>query len=294
MSRRSIDPELPVRSIRTGMDVPGCTRARGCVRMTTNIANRLVGRYIGVEAPVEDQIPAAVIDLRGLTWDDYLGVVKKRYKGNVVRDARKSDKQGYRCRPFARALHVPDLVAINHSKDERCGKPMKETYLKSVSEMGGAPKRHHEVPVPECPCHYDRWWGVFEPVEGYTQGEVVTDERLVAYIDFRRVGEFALYSLILGHGDYLKHGVMYRLHFEIMQHLLAREDAATRGIEQLMYAGFYQGGDGLQRWKKKTAFEPVYLVTPDPSAPEAPGEGAAVTSRGWWGRVRNHIGGSPG
>lgn len=260
MSEARTDTPPPVYTVDLQPGAAGCANLAACRKYATNIYTRLVGKYLGEGEPCEGQVINAHIDLRDLTYDDYIAGVKKRYKGNVVRDARKSDKAGFICKPFVRANYLPDLVAINHSKDERCGKPMRGEYLKTLETMGGPPKKITALSEPACPLHYDRWWGVFKPEPGYTQGEHITDERLIAYIDFRRIGQLAIYSLILGHGDYLREGIMYRLHFAIMEWLLARESAMTQGVEQLMYAGFYQGGEGLQLWKKKTCFEPCYLV----------------------------------
>jgi hypothetical protein len=266
-----------------------CCGVRSCRRSVGNAEERLVGRFIGDGEPKEGQVVVAAIDLRGLTYDGYISVVKRRYKGNVVRDARKSDKAGFICRPFERSMHVPDIVAANQSKEERQGKPMKEAYLKSVDEAGGEPKKKVTLQPPECPCHYDLWWGIFKPEPGFKQGHVVTDERLIAYIDFRRIGSLGIYSLILGHGAFLQYGVMYRLHFAVMEHLLERSDETTRGLEMLMYAGFYQGSDGLQLWKKKTAFEPCYFVRPREPSSARIAEGGGLLGR-ITGRVQGLMG----
>lgn len=278
----------PINTLRVDPVQAGlCVDAPSCRRMIDNVRKRLVGRFIAENEPTDDQIVVAAIDLRDLSYEDYIASVKKRYKGNVVRDARKSDKAGFICRPFPRALFLPDIVEINHSKDERCGKPMREAYLKSLEEMGGPPRKHVELESPDCPVHYDRWWGIFAPEEGYQQGEVTTNEKLLAYIDFRRLGDLAIYSLILGHGDYLKHGVMYRLHFAIMEWLCARESDLTRGVTALMYAGFYQGGHGLQLWKKKTCFEPVMLQLDEPLP--TPDATAFASGQGILGRLKRMI-----
>jgi len=270
-----------------------CRRLPSCERYVRNARQRLVGRYIGRGGPGEGQVVAAVIDLRGRSYDDYIGSVKRLYKGNVIRDARKSDRQGFTCKPFVRAMCLPDIVAINRSKPERCGKPMRNEYLKTVEAMGGAPAERLQLAPPDCPEHYDIWWGVFAPSPGHVQGDVVTDERLLAYIDLRRLGSLALYSLILGHGEYLQHGIMYRLHFTIMEWILKRQDAAARGIEFLMYAGYHQGSEGLKLWKKKTGFEPARLVDGDGAGGTGPAFGREVALRskleGIWKKLKGLI-----
>ncbi len=280
-SQRPVDVSLPAVPIHLQLGTVGCWRVASCSKYVRNIRKRLVGRYIAEAAPFEGQVPAGWLDLRDLTHDEYVIRLKKRYKGNVIRDARKADKQGFVCEPFARKLHIPDIVAINHSKDQRCGKPMRAAYLKSVEDMGGEPQTLIELTPPQCPNHYDIWWGIFSPEPGYRQGNVVTNKRLLAYIDFRRVGNFALYSLIIGHGDHLKHGIMYRLHFAIMEWICRRDLALTNGLDHLVYAGFYQGGEGLRLWKKKTLFEPAYLLLAE--------QAARPKRSGVWARIRSVI-----
>jgi hypothetical protein len=90
----------------------------------------------------------------------------------------------------------------------------------------------------------------------------VTDERLVAYIDLVRFGSFALYSMIIGHGEHLRAGVVGALHATIV-----REGTDGRGwgsygvlgLSALVYAGMYQGGEGLTAWKRRALFEPARL-----------------------------------
>ncbi len=137
---------------------------------------------------------------------------------------------------------------------------MPASYRRTIDELGGAPTRFVETEQPTCSEHYGIMWGIFVPELGYMQGSVVTNERLLAYIRLRRIGNFATYSMIIGHGDYLEHGIMYRLHFAIMEWLCQKDNKYTQGLEVLMYAGFYDGNEGLTLWKKKTCFEPAYLV----------------------------------
>lgn len=238
----------------------GCKKSAQCIWFENQMREKLVGLYIAEEQPFEKQIVAAWLDVKNLVFEEYVTRAKKLHKGSGVRNAKKAERQGFVCKPFFHDLFIPDIVAINHSKKERCGRQMSEPYRRSVEEMGGSPTRYQEVRPPDCPVHYDYWWGVFASEPGYQQGEVTTDERLVAYIRLRRNGNYALYGQILGHGDYLKYGIMFFLHFSIVRWILARKDPCTVGLENLIYAGFYQGKEGLQLWKKKMLFEPAYLI----------------------------------
>jgi len=109
------------------------------------------------------------------------------------------------------------------------------------------------------------WWGVFNPTD--------TND-LLGYIQLKRYGELAIYSTILGHGEFLGRGIMPHLHLSIMSSILwvnskpwvdklGDKIAGTDlydGIKWLMYAGYHDGTKGLNLWKKKAGFDPVMFV----------------------------------
>lgn len=254
--------EFPTRAILLDQNL-FCIKSKLCKKMTSNILSRLTGRYISDGATTEKRVIVAHVDLRDLTWESYLSKTRKKSKGAALRQSRKADREELWVAPFTRKTYIPDIVDINHSMPTRTGRPMREAYLKSVKEMGGPAKRDVQWSLPDCPEHYDIWWGAFKSEPGHLQGKIQTDQRLVGYVDFRRVGNLAFYSLILGHGEYLKFGIMYKIHFEIMEWILTSGLDHASGIETLMYAGFNQGGDGLIQWKKKVCFEPCYLAYGD-------------------------------
>ena len=129
-------------------------------------------------------------------------------------------------------------------------------------ELGGAPTEAVELAPPECPLHHDTWWGIFEPRAEYRQGEVAVDRKLVGYIRLRRHGNYALLSKILGHGDHLDDGIMYRLLLAVIEWLCARDELATQGIDHLIYANHNHLPPGLRQWKRKMQFGPALLVEP--------------------------------
>ena len=110
------------------------------------------------------------------------------------------------------------------------------------------------------------WWGVFD---------ANNSNDLVGYVQLKRHGDLALYSTILGHGSYLRRGIMPHLHLSIMSNVLWVNSkpwvdklgdeisglAPFDGIKWLMYAGYYDGGKGLNLWKKKAGFDPVMLFS---------------------------------
>lgn len=208
------------------------------------------GHYSGIDRPGD--IVVAYIDLH-TTYDEFLGGLKKYCKGNVIRDARKADKLDYASRIFEHENFVPDFHEINYSKPIRCGRPMTSSYTRSVEEMGGAPTVWKELTPIKCPVHWLRLWGIFKPDPGYKQGDIVVDQKLLGYISLTRVGNYVQYAMILGHGDYLKDGIIYRLHFAVLEWLLS-EAPEVRGLDFVWYCNWY-GGPGLRLWKKKAGFK---------------------------------------
>ena len=142
-------------------------------------------------------------------------------------------------------------------------------YRKSVDDMGGPPEKLYPVRPPACPVHWTRSWGVFAPAPGHRQGDVVTDEKLVAYVKLKRQGSLVIYSSILGHGDHLGAGIMYRLHFAIVEWLLQAENTLVDGLDLLLYGASQSGNAGLQMWKKRCLFRPAHLVVPPQCVPDA-------------------------
>ena len=210
---------------------------------------------------------AAYLDLnQWATYQDYIHACKKKHKGSALRHASKAAREGFLAKIFSWPMHIPDVVEINHSKEIRCGKPMREGYLRSVEEMGGYPEKRTVYQNPPCRLHHVVPWGVFKREKGYKQGEIQTNEKLLAYIKFLRLGEMVLYTMILGHGDYLKYGIMYFLHFNIMRWVYltkGQEKYLTHGIRYIMYAQYFSGNQGLRQWKHKTLFEPARLIVYD-------------------------------
>lgn len=263
MNKQSSDPFLPIVGINIQRGENNCRQLEQCEWYERQMREKLIGRYIGVRQPFDGQIIAACLNLRGLTYEDYILRIKKQYKGAALRHANKADREGYTCKPFVKELFIPDIVEINHSKNVRSGGPMRESYLRSVEGMGGIAIKYIEMKLPDCPVHYDYWWGIFSKIPGYKQGGLVTNEKLLAYIRLRRNGNYSLYAQILGHGDYLKYGIMYRLHFSIIEWICHGGNGCALGLEYLIYAGYRQGKEGLKQWKKKILFKPVHLVIPD-------------------------------
>ena len=239
----------------------GCGGKDSCYALKERFHSRMVGNYVSVPAKqVAAKHVSAVIDLAKYDSKSYFSSVKKVHKGNAVRQAKKSDKEGYVCHQFVWSNFIPDVVEINNSMDVRSGGLMRNTYRRGVEDMGGAPVVLRELKNPKCPVHHTYCWGIFEPKEGYKQGDITTNEKLLAYIKFKRNGNFAVYTSILGHGDYLCNGIMYRLHYEIMRWIYQETEGVMAGLEYLVYGAVDSGNDGLRLWKRRALFESMELA----------------------------------
>lgn len=190
----------------------------------------------------------ALILLDNYTFDSYLAKIhsNKRY------GYKKAKRLGYTVEPFNLKTFVPDMFEIDNSKEVRSGGRMIGGYLKTIEERGGYPVQYYPAPVPVCSKHYRQLWGCFLPLPGHKQGEVVTNKKLVAYISLVVIGELAIYSRIIGHGDYLKDDIMSLLHVETLKYLqgstryIMYGDMAEQGVQQAR---------GLYDWKKWFLFE---------------------------------------
>lgn len=236
-----------------------CTKNKVCKKYCENFKKRMIGKYVADGSPFARQLRSAIIPLCNFDYEHYIQTVKKIHKGNAFRDSRKSDKQGYICKQFFWKNYIPDIVEINTSKETRSGGKMRAAYNRSVEDFGGPPEKYNKVKTPDCHLHCLHNWGIFEPRIGYKQGNIITDEKLLAYIRFKRIGNYAVYTSILGHGDYLRHGIMYRLHYAVMEWIDRNKDGLLNGLDFLLYGAIDSGNNGLKQWKKRGLFEGAYL-----------------------------------
>jgi len=221
--------------------------------MNINLKN-----YVTKRKPFRKQKITAILPVPSLI-EDYVCGMRKIHKGNAVREVKKAEKKDYHCEIFHVQNHVEDLVDINHSKKIRQGRKMTKSYQKDIRDYGGLPKTIQPMETPECPVHFSQWIGVFKPIDGYKQGTLLVKKKLVGYINLIRLGEIILYGSILGHGNYLKDGIMYLLNHKTIEWILSLEHPNNQEIKYIMYAGWFDGTEGLKKWKKRTLFRPNYL-----------------------------------
>lgn len=205
----------------------------------------MLGRYVGVDEPEPGQVVAAVIPVAG---EDEVAL-RARTNQFSRRAARKAGRLGYEVRAIDPREHLADIVAVNHSLDERCGRPMSEAYRRSLEELKAEAAESIKFATPSCDRHWDRWRGVFTAADG----------ALVGYTRLRRHDDYLLYAQWLGHGGHLDHGVMHLLHHDILGWAVG-EDPAIADLRLIVYAAWLSGGEGLRFWKRASGFEPALLV----------------------------------
>ena len=81
------------------------------------------------------------------------------------------------------------------------------------------------------------------------------DDKLVGYIRTLHLGETIFINNILGHGAYLKAGVVYFLLLEVVQRCFERDD-----VRYIIYDSYWGNSRGLALFKKRFHFEPTKVT----------------------------------
>ena len=238
------------------LDHEQCT-GEGCSARVERLVDSLGDRFFLPTPPGTRHVVSAVLELSRLRSCEGRGTPAPFQNKSSRYDVRRAEKR-FTFMEVSRANHVPDIYAVNTSKAVRSGGPLKQAYKRTIDELGGAPKHWTDIPTTTCPFHWDKWFGVFLPRPGWMQGEIVVDNRMVAYSNVRRNGTFAFLNLLLGHGDFEGDGIMHFMVNQVVQRLL-EGSRDNEHLDVLVYAGFFQGGQGLQAFKKRNGFEPRSL-----------------------------------
>lgn len=154
-------------------------------------------------------------------WEEEHRTARKR--------AWRAERLGYRFAEVDMSLYNDDRHEINTSLDTRQGRPMGEGYL----------VRRNHGPLPDYRCDRHRI---------HTYG-VIAGRHLRAYLSLYRVGELAMVSMILGHGDYLRDDIMWLLFAGTVE-----MQAGQRGF--FYYNRWDSGLDGLRYYKQHVGFAP--------------------------------------
>lgn len=148
------------------------------------------------------------------------------------RKVRRAQKLGYVVEQFDPASRVDEVMNINTSAPERQGKAIASIYIDRTKV-----ENYHRRPGP--------WFGAFD-----------RDGVLRAYAHTPVLGDFYLYSRILGDADHLNDGVMYLLVHDTMRfmHQRLHDVGAPHWAMYDMYIG---GTDGLRQFKRRLGFSPA-------------------------------------
>lgn len=253
----------PYSAICYGDQRPNCINSCSSVpdAAVNSFAQYIIHPESGDKITEQKRFTPMTIDVSdGFSLDTFEAYVKSFGNGAQIRQARKAQKNGYYCKPFAMKLHIPDMHEINHSKESRSGGKMRGSYTRTIDEMGGAPDSYQAVVMPKCEDHWALMFGTFKEAPSHMQGSVEVGEKLFAYISLRRMGDVALYSQILGHGEHLSDGILILLHLEVMRWIDQHRSDVTRGLRFVMYGGAQNGGQSLYRWKRQAGFLPRQLI----------------------------------
>ncbi len=221
-------------------------------RMTSRMSNAFSGTRVN-----------AILDLSEyLDLSAYLHAVHVKSKGNVTREVQRSTARGLVCRIFEPIDYVADIEAILQSEPERQAGALRPPYDRGVDTFLQYIEVNHPAVIPLCLRHHNTWHGIFELRE--------SGDRLLGFIMVERHGEFGHYRHIMGHGQWLKEGIMFHLHFAVVEWIYACQP----GLSLVSYAQWTDLPDaidtrpGLTRWKKKTLFKPIRLIETLQGRPE--------------------------
>lgn len=213
-------------------------------RMTSRMPNAFAGTRVN-----------AILDLSAFeNAADYFSAVHYASKGNVKREVSRSKSRGLHCKVFEPSQHLADIEKIFSSMPERQAGALRPPYNQGSEAFLKYIALNHPNGNPPCHYHHNTWHGIFESGEGY--------ERLLGFIMIERHGQFGHYRHIMGHGDWLGEGIMYHLHFSVIEWIFSCQP----GLSLVSYAQWtdlpnaIDTRPGLTRWKKKTLFRPIRLI----------------------------------
>lgn len=261
--------EVPIAEIK----IPASVNCREYCRIWSGRVTASFREYfsfVPIGSGYEQRYVPMIIDLNAYPdWPSFEAYVKGFGKGQRLRMAQRAERNGFYVKRFNWGVFLPDIYEINTSKDVRSGGEMSASYRRTVDEMGGVPTEYLGPIPPQCGANWDQQFGVFREDPGHRQGDVLVNERLIGYVALRRHGDFAMYAMFLGHGDYLSEGVMVLAHLKIVRWLIEhRGEFAAANLRYLLYGGMQSGTAGLIQWKRLAGFRPYRVFCTFAACPE--------------------------
>jgi hypothetical protein len=184
------------------------------------------------------------------SFADYTSAVTKSSHGNDNRHVSKAQRSGFRSRNLGADLdaYAGSIQDIRQSKLFRAGGLVFDAIFKDQARKID---RSHAFVSPLCDQHWTILWGVFAPDHS---------ERLVAYAVLRRSGNLVRTLQIMGHGEFMRKGVMNLLIFDITRWLLEGQETVIQGVQYFLYGAVEHGGRGLCDWKRRHQFQPALIL----------------------------------
>jgi hypothetical protein len=175
--------------------------------------------------------------------------VSRATNGKYHRSANRARRLGY-------VTRCVGLNAYRRSVRELTGSKLRRSKGLVVLDALWLPAKDLEDTLapprpPSCPRHWRQCWGCFRTTE--------EGEKLMGFAVLVRAGNLVWVQRFIGHGDALVDGVMKLMMFDIMQWILARDEAATQGIRYFLHGYVEEGGQGLFDWKRYLGFKPMLL-----------------------------------
>ena len=200
-------------------------------------------------------------------YKDYADYYSKLPK-NVRRDINISEKSKLYFKEMNFMNHLPDIQTIHNENKERIhslktpgmtgeyayrgGNKFNENYIDIFNKIE-LPSSLLSDRVVADPLHCTKWYCIFRYLKHYRQGEVITNEKLVAYSAIHLDGEVSSVGFIWGSPKFHSYGIMFNLITSIVKNLM---DGGR--IKCLNYAK--SGIPDLQRWKERMLFNKSYIM----------------------------------
>ena len=162
------------------------------------------------------------------TFEGYFRALGKTARQNI----RKAQRCGYEVVRINYNDHLDQIAEINRSAPVRQG-PMPEVFLSRKPE-----------PIPDPPSRTN--------VHDYVYFAVFKNGRLAAYGGCLVAGEAMIITIIYGHADHLKDGVVPLL----LSGMAAESYNRFPHVRYFIYDKYFGGSDNIRRFKRKFGFLP--------------------------------------
>lgn len=178
--------------------------------------------------------------IRNKVWGVALQTVAPTFAGflrgkerNCLRTNRnKAIRAGFQLKPFDPMERLDQILEINSSSRIRQDRVMRSDYLDPAALHNFFSQKRNQC------------YGVFDP-----------DGVLRAYCYAPVFGELCIFGRLLGHADFIEHGIMFLLLSETIREMIELRQRAGQP-RWIMYDTFFGASDGLRYFKERMGFAP--------------------------------------